>query len=116
MIEILHYEQANKNKVIGFADIKVPILQPVNFIFRKIAHLQNGERKWFNLPTFSRDKPDGSPNFMKYAQFETEVFNVQLMEALHERVKEFCQKNNIKEIEPLNFDNTSIISSDQLPF
>ena len=47
MIEVLHYERANKNKTIGYVDIKLP---KVGIIIRKIAHLQDGDKKWFNLP------------------------------------------------------------------
>ena len=65
MVEVLHYETVNKNKTIGFVDIKVPILKPVCLIFRKIAHVQSGDRRWFNLASFSRDNPDGTPNYLR---------------------------------------------------
>jgi hypothetical protein len=118
MIEVLHYEKANKNKIIGFVDIKVTI-DKLTMIIRKIAHFQNGNRKWFNLPTFTRDKIDGAKYYLKYWQFELEVHNGQLLELLHEKVKEYCTKNNIQEIEPLNFDEQYVscaVADDELPF
>lgn len=114
MIEVLHYETANKNKIIGFVDIKVTV-NGLNMIIRKIAHLQSGDRKWFNLPTFSRDKEDGTPQYFKYWQFDLEAHNGQLLEALDDKVKEYCATNNIKEIEPLNF-HTPAANMDELPF
>lgn len=114
MIEILNYERANKNKVIGYLDVKVN-LNGLAMIIRRISHLQSGDRKWFNLPTYSKDKPDGSRQYFKYWQFETEAHNGQFLETLTEKVKEFCQKNNIEEIAPLNFD-IQTTKNEELPF
>ena len=114
MIEVLHYETANKNKIIGFVDVKIS-LNGMSMIIRKIAHLQSGDRKWFNLPTFSRNKADGSPHYLKYWQFELDAHNGQLLEKLAEKVKEHCKDNNIKEIAPLNF-HASTKNLDELPF
>jgi hypothetical protein len=115
MVEILHYERANRNKVIGYLDILVPINTPTNLIFRKIAHIQSGDRKWFNLPTFSRVKYDGTSDYLKYVQFQTEVYNGQLMESLSEKVKQFCEQQSIEEIVNMNFENT-LRTTDELPF
>ena len=48
MVEVIYYEQANKNKTIGHVDIRVPILKPTVIILRKLAHVQSGDNKWFN--------------------------------------------------------------------
>ena len=109
MIEVIHYEKANKNKIIGYVDIKIPKWN--NMIIRKIAHLQSGDRRWFSLPTFSRDKPDGTPNFFKYWSFEFDAYNAQLLDTLPEKVKEFCEKNNIYETPPVDFSKP--LSSDE---
>lgn len=119
MVEILHYESANKNKTIGYVDVRVPILKPTVMIFRKIAHVQSGDRKWFNLPSFSREKSTGEPNYLKYCEFETQIYNGQLLEAMSEKVKEFCRINGIEEVEPMNFDafpKEMPKSMDELPF
>ncbi len=50
MVEIVNYEPVNKNKTIGYVDIKIPILKPTTLLFRRIAHLQSGDKKWFNFP------------------------------------------------------------------
>lgn len=112
MIEVIRYEKANKNKIIGFVDIKIPKWN--NMIIRKIAHIQSGDRRWFNLPSFSREKPDGTPEYFKYWSFELEVHNAQLLELLPEKVKEFCEKQNISETPPVNFDEPMDIGD--LPF
>lgn len=115
MIEILHYERANKNKVIGYVDFKV-IISGIGFIFRKISHLQSGDRKWFNIPSFSRDKSDGSPEYYRFWQFEQEVYNSQLLEKLTEKVKEYCLLNKIEETATLDFDSNILSNTDELPF
>ena len=117
MVEVLYYEAANKNKTIGYVDVRVPILKPTVLIFRRISHIQSGDRRWFNLSTFSRDNPDGSPNYLKFCEFETQAYNSQLLESLSEKVKEYCAMNGIKELEPMNFNDFPASSSDeQLPF
>jgi hypothetical protein len=113
MVDILHYELANKNKTIGYVDISIPIVKPTILIFRKIAHVQSGDRRWFNLPTFVRDVVEGQV-YPRYAEFETQAYNTQLMEGLSEKVKEYCQKNNIKEIEAMDFE--AIVADSECPF
>ena len=120
MVEVIHYETANKNKTIGYADIRVPILKPTVIVFRNIAHIQSGDRRWFNLPSFSRGvKPDGSTNYLRFAELETQTYNNQLVESLHERVKEYCARHGIQEVEPMDFSSFPAdipTSMDELPF
>jgi len=114
MVQILHYEKANKNKTIGYVDILVPILKPTTMIFRKIAHVQSGDRRWFTLPAFSRDNVDGTQNYIKYCQFEIEAYNNQLLESMAEDVKKFCEKNNIEELPYMDFNKFA--KDEGLPF
>lgn len=116
MVEIIHYEQANHNKTIGYVDIRVPILKPTVMIFRKIAHVQSGDRRWFNLSSFSREKQDGSKIYLKHAELEIQAYNTQLMESLNDKVKEFCKKNGIESLQPMNFEEFPTSSSHDLPF
>lgn len=102
MIEVIYYERVNRNKTIGLVDIKIPKWN--NMIIRKIAHMQSGDRKWFNLPTFQRTKLDSSVEYLKYWQFELEVHNGQLLEELPQKVKDYCEKHNIQEVQKLSFD------------
>ena len=102
MIEVIHYERANKNKIIGYVDIRIPKWN--NMVIRKIAHLQSGDKRWFNLPTFQRIKKDQTVEYLKYWQFDSELHNFQIMECLPEKVKEYCQVHKIEEIKPLSFD------------
>lgn len=97
MVEVLYYEKANKNKVIGYVDIKVPIISPTVLIFRKVNHLQSGERKWFNLPAFFRAKLDGSGSFPRFCEFETQAHNEELLGCLEAKVLEFCMKHKISD-------------------
>lgn len=118
MVEVIYYEQANKNKTIGYVDVRVPILKPTVMIFRKVAHVQSGDRRWFNLASFGREK-DGTTNYFKYVEFETQVYNTQMLEAMNAKVKEFCSKHGIEEVEPMNFDKFPDMppsSMDELPF
>ena len=116
MVQVIHYERANQNKTIGYADIRVPILKPTVMVFRKIPHMQSGDRKWFNLPTFTRVKKDGTNSYLKFAQFETEVFNSQILESLGEKVKEFCAMHGIVEVESMDFDTFPDIKNNEMPF
>lgn len=115
MIKILNYEKANKNRVIGYVDIQLP--QWGNMIIRRIAHIQgeNGQR-WFNLPSFPREKGDGTQEYLRYWEFELQVHNAQLLETLSELVKKYCQEHHIEETPPLNFSAPPIDMSEDLPF
>ena len=113
MIEILKYEVANKNKVIGFVDIRLPKWK---MIIRRIAHLQNGEKRWFNLPSFKKPKPDGKDEYVRYWQFELDAHNTQLFEALGEAVKKYCEENHINPSSPVDFDKRPDEVFDELPF
>ncbi len=115
MVEIIRYESANKNKTIGFVEVRVPIVKPTVIVLRKISHLQSGDRRWFNLPSFSRENPDGTIAYFKYFEFETQVYNGQLLEALNQKVREYCKEQGIHEVEPMNLD-TFPTSMDELPF
>ncbi len=101
MIEILHYEPVNKNKLIGYVDIRVAI-NGVSFIFRKINHLADGEKKWFNFPTFKRDVNDPKAEYLPFYELDKKIHGTQLLNALHDPVKEFCMKNKIEEIANLD--------------
>jgi hypothetical protein len=111
MIEVIHYERANKNKVIGYVDIKIP--KCFNMIIRKIAHLQNGDQRWFNLPSFTRDTIEGHHAYYKYWEFELACHTAQILEELPEKVKEYCLNNGIEESTPLEF---PAYTGDDLPF
>jgi hypothetical protein len=114
MVEVIHYETANKNKTIGYVDIRVPIMKPTVLVLRKIAHVQSGDRRWFNYPSFSREI-NGQPSFFKFFEFETQIYNGQLLESLSDNVKDYCKRNGIEGLEPMNFD-TFPESTNELPF
>lgn len=116
MIEILNYERVNKNKVIGYVDIALPPMSTPRMIIRKIAHFQSGDRKWFNLASFSRESGGKENKYFKFWQFELEVYNGQLLEKLHEPVKQYCLENKIAEIESLNFQSQNFDVNTDLPF
>lgn len=101
MIEVLAYERANKNKIIGYVDVK---LSKWGFIIRHIPHFQNGDKKWFTLPCYSKEEPDGKYKYFPYIQFETANHNTKFLEILADKVKEYCSKNNIAEPKALNLD------------
>ncbi len=100
MVEILNYEKVNRNKTIGYVDIKVPILKPTTLIFRKIAHLQSGDKKWFNFPSFQKEQ-NGAVTYTKYYQFEAQEYNPKLLSRLQDKVAEFCEKHGINEVQEM---------------
>jgi len=113
MVEIIHYETSSKNKTIGHVDIKIPILKPTVLILRRIAHLQSGEKKWFNYPSFQREK-DGFTNYIKYYQFETDIHNAKLLECLHEKVNAYCKQNGIRPEDQTRMEMD--IEKEEIPF
>jgi hypothetical protein len=112
MVEILHYELVPnpRNKTIGYADIKVQITKPTEFILRRIAHVQSGERKWFSYPSFAREAL-GAPHYYKFFEFENQDFNKHLLSSLAEPVKNFCRQKEIS----LGYEETKSID-EPLPF
>ncbi len=116
MIEILNYERVSKNKVIGYADIKIPPMQTPSMIIRRIAHLQSGDRAWFNLPNFSRDKLTGEKEYLPFWQFELGPHNGQLLESLTKLVEKYCLDHKIAQIESLSFGGASFDTNAELPF
>lgn len=116
MVEITHYEPANKNKTIGYVDVRVPIVKPTVLIFRKIAHIQSGDRRWFNFPSFSREEAANEKTYHKFCQFEVEAYNGQLLESLTTKVKDYCEKHGIRPVEQIDFDSFPEETGTDIPF
>jgi hypothetical protein len=100
MVEIIRYEKADKAKVKGYVDVRVPIVKPAILVIRKIAYINNGNKKFFNLPSFTRDANQAKPKYERYFEFETPTFNSHLLDSLHESIKEYFQQHNICEDQP----------------
>jgi hypothetical protein len=98
MIEIINYEKTEKNKVIGYVDIKLTCEQPTVWVLRKIAHLENQDKRWLNFPSFPKDQPDGSQKYFRYAELFVPQLNVNLLEHVHSELKKYLGKE--KEGEP----------------
>ncbi len=116
MVEILHYEKVtNKNKTIGYVDIKLQILKPTTIILRKVSHVQSGEKKWFNMAAFPREASN-KLEYFKYFQFEEDEYNKKLLSSLQLKVDEFCKKHNLyQEQETLGFPSF-IATEEDIPF
>lgn len=114
-MEIIYYEKAEKNKTVGYVDLRIPIVRPAVLILRKLPHLGSGNKRWFNLASFNRPKSDGSNNYLKYAEFENQMANSYLLENMSEKVKVYCEKHGIREMEEINFDEFPK-ASEELPF
>ncbi len=97
MIEILNYEKAEKNKVIGYVDIKVTINKPTTFILRKIAHLASQEKKWMNYPSYPKEQMDGSQKYFRYAEFADQSLNTNFLNLLSDEVKKYLEKEQQSE-------------------
>lgn len=97
MIEITNYEVVEKNKVIGYADVKMTISKPTTIILRRISHLSNNGKKWVNLPCFSKPNDKGGLDFHRYMEFSDESLNKKLIEMLSEEIKKYMELNNIDE-------------------
>lgn len=95
MAEVIHYEVAKKGKTVGYVDVRIPITKPAVLILRKITHVQSGNRRWCNLPSFFIDGESGQSGYQKFFQFEEESHNTALLNPLAKKVKEYCEKHGI---------------------
>lgn len=112
MIEILHYEAANRGKTIGYVDVKLE-MGKASLIFRRIPHLQSGERRWFNLPTFAKEE-NGMTKYLPYFQFAIELNNGAFLEKIAEMTQKYIDEHNIKLPQGLDFDDK--LPETDLPF
>lgn len=117
MIEIIKYVPINKNKIIGYVDISIPAIQMPKTILRHIAHLQNGEKSWFNLPSFPQEKADGKMEYLRYWEFEHQAYNKQIMQAIEREVKKYLI-NSLNSTPTDDSTNPAdyLSKSDDLPF
>jgi|GEM_PF-4688325 hypothetical protein len=90
MIEVLKYEKATRNKVIGLVDVKIH-LKNIEMIVRGVAHLQSGEKEWFRLPTFSKPTRDGKWDYIRYWQLEDEESNEYLLKEIAKSVRGYLE-------------------------
>jgi hypothetical protein len=104
MIKVLHYERVNKNKVIGYLDIEV-IIGGISHIFRKINHIQQGNKRWFNYPTFRRPTQGEETEYLPFHEFGVKIHNTQLLDALHDVVEKYCLENKISPIPILELES-----------
>jgi hypothetical protein len=113
MVEILNYIPVeNKNKLIGLIDVKVQIVKPTTLLFRNLAHLSDGSKRWINLPTFVREL-EGMKKFLKYCEFETGDFNSHLLMSTGKGLGEFMKRHQIPERQVAQ---TRIDENETLPF
>lgn len=102
MIEIIRYQHADKNKTIGYVDVKFTVDKPTTFIFRKLAHLKSDGKKWVNFPSFQIE--DSEKKFFRFAEFECEPHNSKFLEIVSEEVKKYLTKNGeLDDAEVLDF-------------
>ena len=100
MIEILSYTPVNQGKKIGYVEIYIPKL---GITYRHLAHLQSGEKRWINFPTFAQE--DGDRKIFKpYVEFKQSTHNIDFLNQVHEALKEYCLKNNIHMPKKLDLD------------
>lgn len=116
MVEIIHFEKADKKNVKGYFDIKVPIVKPAILVIRKVGYLNNGTKKWFTLPAFTRNPQTEKPKFEKYVEFEISTFNNHLLDSMHDKAKEYFDQHGINEnnINFAGFENA--FGSEEVPF
>lgn len=110
MIEIRDYKQVNQGKKIGFIEVYVPKL---GLVYRHLVHLQNGDKRWVNFPTFSYE--DGErKHFEPYASFEQNTHNAEFLDKVNEALKKYLEKHNIELPKPLDLSGGR--KADECPF
>ena len=98
MIEILSYTPVNQGKKIGYVEVYIPKL---GLIYRHLAHLQSGNKRWINFPTYSEEAHD-KKTFHPYVEFQQQAHNSDFLDKVNDAVKEFCEKHKITHPDPLD--------------
>lgn len=96
-IQILNYEKVNKNKVIGYVDIRIP---KWGVTLRRIAHLQSGDKSWFNFPMFSQEQANDKLKFTPYISFDQPMHSSEFFKTISDLVDDFLSKGPISETIP----------------
>lgn len=108
MIEILSYTPANQGKKIGFVEVFIPKL---GIIYRHLVHMQSGERRWVNYPSFSLEDGD-KKSFQPYVSFKQNTYNTDFLDQVNEELKKYLEKNKIALPKPLDLSG----KMDECPF
>lgn len=103
MIQIVNYERVSEGSKIGYVDIYLPKRKEY---ISHIVHFQKGDKKWFGLPCYAKVLPDGTKKYFPFWKLDPDLHNSQLLEALAEPVKEYCQKHKIADVEPFDLNNS----------
>lgn len=109
MIEILSYKPTNHGKKIGFVEVYVPKL---GLVLRHLAHLQSGDRRWVNYPTYSEEDGD-KKQFLPYFSFKQNTYNNDFLEQVNIELQKYFDKHGIVPPEPLDLSGPEI---DECPF
>jgi hypothetical protein len=89
MLQILKYEPVSKGVCIGYVDVKIDTW---GIIVRRIAHLEKGEKRWFNFPQFSMPGADLKPKYVRYVDFDKAELNTRFFDALKKAVAAYLEK------------------------
>ncbi len=98
MIEILSYTPVNQGKKIGYIEVYIPKL---GLIYRHLAHLQSGNKRWVNFPTYSEENDD-KKSFHPYVEFHQQNHNSDFLDKVSEAVKIYCEERGIVPPDPLD--------------
>lgn len=95
-VQLLRYETVQKDNscVIGEVDFYVP---EKKYTARKVRHLQKGDSKWFNWPSFSREE-NGGTKWYPLGEFPSDE-NEQIFAGLRVEVENYIEKERLKEQE-----------------
>lgn len=102
-IIILKYEKVSKNKTIGYVDVLLPKL---GIEIRRISHLENEGKQWFNFPFYKEESPTGEHTYNNYLKFSNESHQKKFFELLSSTLKEYLKKDeNAPKDEMQNFED-----------
>ena len=111
MLEIISYEKVpvheRKGKTIGYVDIKIAAKKG-KMIIRSIAHMQDGEKEWFNLPARKRQGQEGKDRYDRYWEYESAEDTKLLLYGLRDQVKQYLEQNKHNETSNIDFLNEGL--------
>ncbi len=100
-VQLLEYSHINKDNSCVIGEVDFYVVEK-KYTARRVRHLKKGNSKWFNWPSFARDRENGSPEWLALGEFPSEE-NEQIFASLKVEVDKYLEDERIKEGEGLPF-------------
>ncbi len=86
MLEVVEYKPFHKNTLQGFLTVR---LKSIGLEIKDVTHHRKGDDVWFNMPSKSYQKDDGSNGYRYLVKFTDQRYNDSFQAELRKLVKDF---------------------------